>query len=212
MEFIDLKSWPRREIYEFFSGVSQPFYFLSFETDVTALRRYTRREGLSFYYAMVWVLTRAVNSVPAFLLALRDGRLVRLDRRCPSFTDLKPDTECFHIVTLDIGDSLTDYCRMARAQSMAQSCFIDASKESDGLIYLSCLPWLELTCITNERDFDPDDSVPRISWGKYRERDGRTLLNLSLEVNHRFIDGVHAGQLAQAIARELAALSPETKK
>ena len=29
------------------------------------------------------------------------------------------------------------------------------------------------TTMTNERDFDPDDSVPRIGWGRYREENGR---------------------------------------
>lgn len=36
---IELENWPRREIYEFFSGMSDPFYALCYTEDVTELRR-----------------------------------------------------------------------------------------------------------------------------------------------------------------------------
>ena len=66
---------------------------------------------------------------------------------------------------------------------------------------------MELTALTNERDADPDDAAPRIAWGRYAERDGRLMLGLSLEVNHRLIDGVHIGRFAQALERRIAALA-----
>jgi len=48
--------------------------------------------------------------------------------------------------------------------------------------------------VTNERDADPSDSIPRVTWGRWEERDGRTLLSLSLELNHRLLDGAHVGR------------------
>jgi chloramphenicol O-acetyltransferase type A len=48
------------------------------------------------------------------------------------------------------------------------------SKESDSLIYYSCLPWIELTAITNERDRNApdaaDDSIPRLAWESILKR------------------------------------------
>ena len=63
MEF-DFEAWPRRGIYEFFSGLSQPFYSVTFTLDVTKLYACVKRRGLSFYYALTWLVTEAVNSVP----------------------------------------------------------------------------------------------------------------------------------------------------
>ena len=34
----DLNTWPRRDIYEFFSALRNPFYMVTFRQDVTALR------------------------------------------------------------------------------------------------------------------------------------------------------------------------------
>lgn len=105
MEF-DFEAWPRRGIYEFFSGLSQPFYSVTFTLDVTKLYACVKRRGLSFYYALTWLVTEAVNSVPEFLLTIRGGAVTPLDRREPSFTDMKKDSECFHIVTMPAGCSM----------------------------------------------------------------------------------------------------------
>ena len=151
--------------------------------------------------------TKAINETEAFSYAIRDGKLVKLAERLPSFTDLKKGAETFHIVTLPAGDSLEAFCRAAKEKSAAQTGFIDLSQEGDGLIYLSCLPWLDLTALTNERIFDPDDSVPRLAWGKYVERDGRLTLGYSVEVNHRFIDGLHLGRFGQRLQERIDTLA-----
>ena len=203
MESFDYERWPRREAYEFFSGISNPFYMVTFRQDVTRLYDFVKAEGLSFYYGMIWTCTRALNVVEAFRFSIRDGEIVRLSRRMPSFTDLKPGAEQFHIVTMDCDSDIRPFCREAAARSRAQEGFIYLSQETDELIYLSCLPWIELTALTNERDLSApgarDDSVPRIAWGKYSEEGGRKILGLSLEVNHRLIDGVHIGRFAEAL-------------
>ena len=38
MQKIDLSTWPRAELFRFFSGVSQPFYSVTFRVDVTNLQ------------------------------------------------------------------------------------------------------------------------------------------------------------------------------
>ena len=207
MNVIDMAAWPRRGMYEYFSGVSNPFYSVTAQLDVTALAAWAKREGLSFYYALVYLCTEAVNRTEAFRYDIREGQVVLLDRREPSFTDLKPGAELFHIVTMAAGEDIRAFCREARQKSLAQEVFLDMTAEAGPLIYFSCLPWVELTALTNERDFDRDDTVPRIAWGRYVAQNGRLKLGLSLEVNHRFIDGLHIGQFVRALEGLIAALT-----
>ena len=84
--------------------------------------------------------------------------------------------------------------------------FSEYRPEGEAWIYFSCIPWIDMTCVTNERDFDPDDTVPRISWGRYTEHEGRKTLNLSLEISHRFIDGYHIGQFEKRLTALIAEL------
>ena len=207
MQIIDRSTWPRRGMYDYFSGVSNPFYSVTVQLDVTDLAAWAKREGLSFYYALVYLCTQAVNQTVAFRYDIREGQVVLLDRREPSFTDLKPGAELFHIVTMPSGEDIRAFCREARRKSREQDIFIDMEAEAGPLIFFSCLPWVELTALTNERDFDRDDTVPRIAWGRYVEQNGRLKLGLSLEVNHRFIDGLHIGQFVRALEGLIAALT-----
>ena len=206
MRKIDPNTWPRRDIFDFFSKISNPFYSVTFNVDVTEAYAYAKRSSLSFYYALVDLVTRAINSVEAFRYALVDGELVLLDERSPSFTDLKKGSESFHIVTMPCKGDIAEFCFDAKRRNAEQTTFLSTDKEGVDLIYISCLPWIELTALTNERDFDPDDAIPRVSWGKFHERDGRKILGMSLELNHRFTDGVHIGKFAEALENLISEL------
>lgn len=206
IETIDQATWCRREAFELFSGVDYPFYSVTIPLDVTGVKAMSKQSGLSFYYLMIWVCTKAVNSVREFRMRVRGERVVLLERTDPSFTDLQQNAEQFHIVTMPWEEDAASFCRNAKARSAAQTRFVEQEKETDGLIYISCMPWFDFVSLTNERNFDKDDTVPRIAWGKYYEENGRLWVHLSIDVNHRLIDGVHIARLKEAIDAEIAAM------
>lgn len=203
---IDMSAWPRREIYDFFSPISNPFYSVTFTLDVTNLYRCVKERELSFYYALVYLCTQAVNRVEAFLYTIVDGKVRIYDKRQPSFTDLEKGSELFRMVFVPCEGSLDEFCRAAKAKSESQHFFFDPTAETNDLIYFSCLPWMDVTGLTNERNLDPDDAIPRIAWGKYIDVNGRKQLHLSLEINHRLIDGVHLGRFNEELCRLIEAL------
>lgn len=73
------------------------------------------------------------------------------------------------------------------------------------MIYFSCVPWIDITAVTNERDLAADgakdESIPHITWGKYVPVGERMELGISIEVNHRLIDGLHIGKFAEELSR-----------
>lgn len=177
MEKVDRTHWERAELFEFFSAVSHPFYSVTFRVDVTNLYRYVKERHLSFYYAMGYLVTDAVNSVKNFRYAIRDGEVWLLDERIPSLTDLKPGSEQFHIVTLPKVGGIAEFCASAQTRSAAQKTLLDQ-----------------------------DDNIPRITWGRYGEENGRKKLGMSVEVNHRFIDGLHLGKFYEKLQADIDAL------
>ena len=206
----DTSRWARKEIFDFFSTMSNPYYMVTFRQDVTKVYAYAKEHRLSFYHSLIYLCTQAVNRIPAFLLTIRQGEVFRLDSRAPSFTDLHPGSEAFHIVTLPCRGSIAEFDAAATAKSAAQRVFLESAAESDELIYFSCLPWVDLTAVTNERDLaapgSQEESIPHIAWGKYTRRGDRLELGISLEVNHRLIDGFHIGQFAEALTAGIEAL------
>ena len=207
---IDKSNWERKEIFDFFSGVSNPFYAVTFRQDVTELKDFCKVNGISFYYSLIYLCCKALLDVPEFGLRIRSGDIVELEKQLPSFTDLKKGSELFYIVTMPCEGTIAEFCENAKKKSSEQDFFIDSSGQADNLIYFSCLPWVEITAVTNERDLSSpnakDDSIPRICWGKYTIENGRVYLGLSVEVNHRLIDGVHIGQFAKALSLRIKEL------
>ncbi|MBE6121240.1 MAG: chloramphenicol acetyltransferase [Erysipelotrichaceae bacterium] len=207
---IDFESWERKELYNHFLHTEKPFWSVTFRADVTKLRRYAKTHRLPFYFVMVWAVTEAMNRTDAFLYTIREDGIYHLERRYPSFTYLPPGSDLFRIATIDKDvSSPEDFCRAASEITSSQDCFLVESKESDQLIFISCLPWIDVTGLTNEGMTDPSDSIPRIAWGQYQEENGRLMLGMSLEVNHRLIDGLHVGQFYENFGTILEQLPRE---
>ena len=204
MQIIDPERWERREHYRMFSSQQFPYLGVTFRLDVTALHRYCKQHGVSFYYALCWLTVRAMEPIDHFHYRIRGDQILRVDSLIPSFTDLHPGSELFHIVTLPMEPELDEFCRRAAQKSAAQTTLLDETLEADDrLVYLSCLPWLDFTGVLNNRE-GPDDGTPQVIWGKYRrEPDGRLTLPYSIDANHRLMDGLHLGKFAQNLQTRL---------
>lgn len=205
MRIIDLEHWDRREHYKMFSAQTFPFFGVTFPLDVTRLYDYTKRNHISFYYSLAYLTAKAMEPIENFHYRIRGGQVVCVDELIPSFTDLHTGSELFHIVSLPAGDDLPAFCRKAKEVSERQTTLL-SGEDRDEYIFISCLPWFDLTGAMNDRNLDPDDSFPRVVWGKYTEQDGRKMLHYSIEVNHRLMDGLHIGKFYQNLCGLIAAL------
>ena len=100
MDVIDKAIWERREIYEMFSKIDYPFYSVTIPIDVTKVKSISKSKGISFYFLMIWLCTKAINSVSEFRLRIRGEQLMLLPQTNPSFTYMPRNSERFQIVTM----------------------------------------------------------------------------------------------------------------
>lgn len=209
---IDVESWDRREIYKLFSQSDFPFYSVTTSVDVTDVKKFAKQQGISFYHVMIWAVTRAVNNVPAMLMRIVEGKLVLLEKCNPSFTFLPKDSQNFMFGYAPWQDDVVTFCNQARESTQNQTTLFGGIQDSADMLYLSCLPWFDVTAVTNEHNLDKDDAVPRIVWGKYYPQGERTYLHLCVEVNHRTVDGFHIAQFVQQFEKSVQLLSTMCKK
>ena len=209
MQVIDQSTWPRKEMFDYYSTISCPFYMVTFKLDVTNVYDYAKAHGLSFYLAMVYLCTETVNSIETFRYAIKDGEVVLLDGRNPEFCDLKEGEEIFHVVNVERGGTIDEFCRRAKEKSLKQTKFMDADPGIDRIIF-SCLPWVNMTALTNEHELNApdaaDDTNLLLIWGKYEVIDGRRITHVSIDVNHRFIDGLSIGRFVEGLEKRIADL------
>jgi len=222
MTKIDIPTWERRPQWEHFSKMRFPFYHVSFYIDVTPAKAYSKVHGISFYHTMSYLVCEAMNSVENFRYRIHGEDVYLLDRCHPSMTMLRPGSTCFQIVSSRLTDDIPSFCAKTAKLFESQTAFFGGDDiPEEECFFISCLPWLDTTGINSERDLDPDDSVPRIAWGKYIKmnrgniyRTGQILseiaglqdngsrsglrlwMNMTVDVNHRLVDGYHIGLFA----------------
>lgn len=213
MRYIDMKTWPRKEHFQFFSSLSFPFYCVTLPLDITALKVHTKKQGLSFYHAMIWTVTQAMNTIPDFKYKIRAGGIVLVDRLHASYVTIREESHLFQIVNLECSENtdLPTFCRLAaEAEAKITGYFPAAESElRDDFIYYSCTPWFSFTSMSHEMDCNPDDSTPRVTWGKYEEKDGRYILPFNVQFNHRLLDGWHLHLLIAEIMHIVSKLSED---
>lgn len=197
-KLIDMEKWSRKDHFNFFSADSgSPLYDITTYIDATNLYNYTKHNNISFYYSLIWITTEVINKIKDFRYKIRGKDIIIYDRLIPAFADLKPGSELFHIVVIDFRGTMTEFANEAKTLSMSQQTYFPKSideYEPDTLIQFSCLPWISFTSLSSEKSSDRDDSVPKITLGKYERIESKIRLPYSIQVNHRLVDGVHLGK------------------
>ena len=201
MKKIDVTTWPRREHFAFFARMDYPQFNICFDLDITGILPYVKREGLAFYQTMIYLSTLSANEVEEFRYRLRDGEVVLHDELRPSFTDMDKVSDLFRMVAADMKPTLREFVTAARAKSAAQKEYFPAADfiGKDDYIYYTSIPWISFTHLSHTISLNKNDSVPRISWGRYYEREGRTYLPYSVQVHHAFADGIHIGRYREKL-------------
>ena len=195
--YIDMETWPRKDAYRLFSRGYQPFFAVTTPLDVTELYGFTKKEGLSFYRAMVYIVSRAMNELEPFRLRIRRDGVAVCKTVSPSYTTAGRDG-AFGITDVEYlpGESMADFCRRALEKEARQrETMVIEDEVRDDLIFLSSVPWFVTTAVTQEMPTDPDDSFPRVLWDRIHEERGRKLVNFTVQLNHRLLDGSHVRDL-----------------
>lgn len=203
---INMEEDPRSGQFAYFRGMTFPFAGLTVEMDITDMM--TARSGRPFFLSMLYAVVRAANAVPQLRRRiLPDGRVAEYDWCAPSYTAMKPDG--VYVYCNVEGDlSYDDF--VAQGQRRQREVLERGTLTEDGDIlsyfFVSSLPWMHYSQLQHPVE-SPDDSNPRISWGRYITVNGRTTLPVSLFVNHALADGLHISRFFMNLEEELAALT-----
>lgn len=73
------------------------------------------------------------------------------------------------------------------------------------VIRYSTLPWLDFSSLSHARDFEKEDSAPRLTFGKMTDAGGRRTMPISIHVHHALVDGLHVAQFVERFQANLDA-------
>ena len=187
---IDLSGWPRQEYFEHYLQTVPCTWSATVPLDVSALG------DAPLYPALLWAITGAVNAVPEFRTALRDGVVGIYDHMHPAYTVLDKESKRFSSIwtpySADFSEFLAHY-RQDVAQYGSSGRLFPKEGQPDNCFDVSMAPWLDFTAFNLNLYDSRNYTLPIFTLGKAEMRDGRRILPLAIQVHHAVCDGWHAG-------------------
>lgn len=200
MPAIDLATWPRRAIHDFFLGFEDPWFNLTAEVEVGPTRRWCREHDLPFSFACWFAVLRAADVVPELRMRLRPDGVWLHERVRVGATALRPD-QTFTYVHYEDAPTFAAFVAAARVELAArlQAPGLEPGTGDDAVLHCTVVPWVRFTGIKHARAGGSGDSIPKIAIGKASEVGERVWLPVSVQGHHSLVDGVHAGAFFEAL-------------
>jgi chloramphenicol O-acetyltransferase type A len=204
--YLDVSNWPRRELFEFFSGFDKPYFNICTQLDVTNLLALLRgRPDVSVSLAYHYFALRAANEIEPFRYRLRKGKVFVHDVIHGGTTVMMP-SENFTLAYFDYDENFDTFMTSAAAAVRdvlgGDGAFKPSS--SDDRVHFTTLPWVSFTSFSHARNWGREDSIPKIAFGKFVRENQRTLLPFSVEVHHALMDGLHVARYVNLMEEVLA--------
>ena len=200
---IDMNSYARKAHFEYFRSLPYPYVGVTVDQDVTALYRFSKETGLSFFLAVLHAAALAADGVPELRQRIRGEQIVEYSECPTSHTERTTGAEyCY--CTLHHHMSISEY--YIQAEEARRNCAMNGIAEdadSESMYFISALPWLHYTALIQPVACG-DESNPRITWGKYNKTEtGRIMLPLTILVHHALADGSHIAQFYTNLNQEI---------
>lgn len=206
-------NWVDKDLYNSFQQVSNPYYMVTFTINVTELKRFCVRKGISFYLSLIYCCMKSLNSIENFRYVMRNERIYVLDKRRPVFTSIQKEDGIFHITSVDLLPDLESFVKDAQEKSSVQEPFLDPEALADDVIYFSGIPGLRMTALTNEKNLSHTEvaktNITSLCWEKINETSEKTEVEISIEANRRFVDSWHISAFTERLEKEIMVFSTE---
>lgn len=202
---IDMNTYPRRDHFEHFRSMVNPFLEVTVNVDITGLREKAKAANAPFFLTLMYLIGRAANSVPEFRQRIAEGGIAQYDYCKSSRSVMRPDGT-YRYAQADTSLPFDEYIKDAKEterRALEEEELVE-HEDTESLLYFSCLPWISFTHISVPWP-DGGFSVPMITVGKFFEQGGRMLIPVAITVNHALMDGMHAGAFYSRLDEEIQA-------
>ena len=204
--YLDIASWSRRQLFEFFVNYPNPYFNVCAAVDITNLKKFVAERDVKISLAVHYFAMRVANEIEPFRYRLKDDKVFVYDVVDGGTTVLLPN-ETFSLAYFEYHK---DFDRFVSEMGKAVEAVATGTGQlkptmRDDVIYHTTLPWISFTSFAHARNKGRGDSIPRIVFGKFTTDNGRLMMPISVEVHHALMDGLHVGRFLERMESALAA-------
>ena len=198
---IDLQTWPRGQMFYYFSKMAPTGYSLTVELDITTMKATLKERKLKFFPAYLWLATTILNRQIEFKIALKDETLGYWDTLTPMYAIFHEDDQTISLMWTEYSDQFsTFYDRYLENQQHRNNHGILSQPDQmppANSYTISCVPWIEFKHFSLQSFENKPYYFPTIEAGRFFEKDGKITLPLSMTLHHATTDGWHVKQFLE---------------
>lgn len=182
-------------------------YSITTEIDISDVLRLTKENELKFFPAYLWLVTRNLNRQTEFKCAEKDGKPGYYDTLTPLYAAFHEDTKTFSLMWTAYHDSFKDFYReyIFNQSQYGNNRGILSRPElpPENAYTVSALPWVEFSHFAVHSYENKPYYFPSVEAGKYHQKNGRTVMPLSLTCHHATTDGIHVSIFLDDLKKDI---------
>ena len=193
MEIINIDTWKRKQHYEHFNAMKDPFFGVTVTMDVSKAYNFSKENKISFFGKYLHDCMKAINDVDALKLRIDNENIITYKVINASPTILRKDqTFGFSYINFDKNLNIFLENFEAEKQRVLSSNELYPPVNSTDCIHCSALPWVSFLG-HKEPISGLIDSVPKLAFGKVEAKNEKFSMNVAIRVNHALVDGYDVG-------------------
>ena len=192
---IEMKTWPRAELFYYFSQMAPTGYSLTVDVDVTNIIKVTKEKGFKFFPAYLWLVTKCLNKQTEFKCAVKDGKIGYYDTLTPLYATWHEDTKTFSFMWTEFSEDFRTfheaYIRNQEKYGSNHGVLSQPGTPPENAYTVSTLPWINFSHFAVNSYENKPYYFPSIEAGKYHQDGERIIMPLSISCHHATTDGWH---------------------
>lgn len=204
---IDIEKWERRDNYRLFENAVSSTYSLTSEVECGKAYAAAKASAKSFFVYYLYAVLRAANEVKEFRTRTDKANNVVYYDTVDILTPIAVPGRTFYTIRVKYYEDFDMF--YSEARKLITSIPFDGNPyEADNkvnakgdydVILLSATPKLYFTSTSSSSKIN----FPLMNIGKAVMREGRLVMPLSMNIDHKFIDGAHIQQFIEKVEKYL---------
>ena len=207
---IDLKTWPRRQMFWYFSEMAPTGYSITVDMDVTGLRTALKTKGYRFLPTYLWLVTKCLNEQMEFKIARKGDVLGYYDTLTPLYASFHEDDKTFSLMWSEFQNDLDafhqQYCDHQQRFAHNHGVLCQPETPPENAYTVSTIPWISFNHFAVHSYDNKPYFFPSIEAGKIRIEGSHEFLPFSMTCHHATTDGYHVQVFLNRLQQEIDGL------
>lgn len=205
---IDLKTWPRGQMFYYFSKMAPTGYSLTVELDITKMKTALQERKMKFFPAYLWLVTTMLNRQVEFKVAVKDEILGYWDKLTPLYAHFHEDDHTISLMWTEYHHHFSVFYEQyfKNQQQYGNNHGILSQPENrppENSYTISCIPWIEFKHFSLQSFENKTYYFPTVEAGRFFEKADNIILPLSMNLHHATTDGWHVKQFLDDLQHAL---------